>query len=428
MENLQIKVYSVSELTYAIKSILESKFNFISIKGEITNLRVQASGHIYFSLKDDHAQISSVLFKGNTKNLKSLPKNGDQVIVHGEISVYPPRGNYQIIIRELEYLGVGELLLKLHALKEKLLQLGWLDQKNKKALPSHPKRIGVVTSPSGAVIQDILNVLKRRFSNFHLILNPVKVQGEGAAEEIAQAIDDFNKYNLADVLIIGRGGGSLEDLWAFNEEIVAKSIFESKIPIVSAVGHETDVTIADLVADIRAPTPSAAAEIIIKEKTQILENLKNYHLQIAKNLYHQAQSYRLKLNNFKKHPLFSSPYILLSKHMQQIDDIKSNLEYSLNHIVEQFLRDKKTLETLQNHLKNSISLIIERNKEKIEKLISHLSSINPKNLLKKGYSILLSEKLGKVIFSIKDIAEDDKIKAIVSDGNILATINRIEKK
>ncbi len=220
------KVLSVSELTSTIKRILEPNFSSICVRGEISNFKLQSSGHLYFTLKDDGSQISAALFRGNAARLSRMPKEGDQVIASGQISLYAPRGQYQIVVRDIQFLGVGELLLKLHELKNTLEKRGWFSTEYKKALPKFPRRIGVVTSPTGAVIQDILHVLKRRFSGFQVILNPVKVQGEGAAEEIAQAIQDINHHDLADLLIIGRGGGSIEDLWAFNEEIVAKAIFE----------------------------------------------------------------------------------------------------------------------------------------------------------------------------------------------------------
>ena len=222
-----MKILSVSELTQEIKRQLETNFRSISVKGEISNLKVQTSGHIYFTLKDKDAQISAVLFKGSTKSLSRLPKEGDQIVALGELTVYSPRGSYQLLVRELQYQGVGELLTQLHERKNRLQALGYFAKERKKKLPSFPKTIGVITSPTGAVIQDILHILQRRHSGFHLILCPVKVQGEGAKEEIAKAIYDFNRYKLADVLIVGRGGGSLEDLWAFNEEIVIEAIFRS---------------------------------------------------------------------------------------------------------------------------------------------------------------------------------------------------------
>lgn len=434
------KVLTVSELTLAIKSILEKNFTFVSLQGEISNFKCQSSGHMYFSLKDDASQISCVLFKGNSISLKKLPKDGDQIIAEAELSVYPPRGNYQLIIRKLSFLGVGELLFKLHELKEKLKQRGWFDKIHKKPLPLLPKTIGVVTSPTGSVIQDIINVLKRRFANFHLILNPVKVQGAAAAEEIAKAIEDFNKYNLADVLIVARGGGSLEDLWAFNEEIVAKAIFESKIPIISAIGHETDISIADFVADIRAPTPSAAAEIVVKEKQHFLETLENYKMQILKQLVHLTNNLKIKLNYYQKHPYFSSPYNIAGQQMQMLDDIKNLIDVSIR---QKLNRQKEILTLLLNQLKslnpkskietkkNQLSSFRERldmvlknildiKKERLIKLSSHLEATDPKNLLAKGYSILFNEKETSIILSINDIAENQRFSALVSDGKIYA--------
>lgn len=330
---------TVSQLTNAIKLSLESTFPAILLQGEITNFKVQSSGHLYFSLKDANAQISAVMFKGEASLLKIMPKAGDQVVVKAELSVYPPKGNYQLVVRELSYAGLGELLLKLEELKVKLHQLGWFKTSRKKPLPKFPRCIGVVTSPTGAVIQDILNVLKRRFSGFHLILNPVKVQGEGAAQEIAQAIEQFNRHQLVDVMIVGRGGGSLEDLWAFNEEIVAAAIYHSKIPVISAVGHETDHCIADYVADVRAPTPSAAAEIVIAEKSQQLDYLSTLHKRIRQTVAHQVQKNRTLLNAFLKHPVFTHPHSMIELRMQKLDDTRIDLEQS----VRQQLQRKRDL-------------------------------------------------------------------------------------
>ena len=279
------EILTVTQLSQALKMHIETRFPAIAVQGEVSNLKEQASGHLYFTLKDAQAQISAVLFKTNGRAVEKLPKNGDQILVRGEINVYPPRGYYQIIVRELSFVGVGALLLKLHEMKLKLQERGWFDKAHKKPLPKYPKTIGVVTSATGSVIQDILHILSRRLNKFHLILNPVKVQGETAAEEIAEAITQFNRYALADVLIIGRGGGSLEDLWAFNEEKLAKAIFDSQIPIICAVGHETDYCIADFVADVRAPTPSAAAEIVSVEKMQQLLFLSQAKTRIHHNVF-----------------------------------------------------------------------------------------------------------------------------------------------
>ncbi|MBN2478993.1 MAG: exodeoxyribonuclease VII large subunit [Parachlamydiales bacterium] len=446
MQTTSNTVLTVSELTIEIKNLLEGNFRYVSLKGEISNFKKQSSGHLYFSLKDENAQIFCAMFKGNAYSLASLPKDGDQVIIEGEISVYPPRGNYQIIVRKLSFSGVGQLLLKLHELKEKLKNLGWFEKDLKKKLPLLPKKIGVVTSPTGAAIQDILNILKRRFSNFHLILNPVKVQGEGAKEEIAQAINQFNEHNLVDVIIVGRGGGSIEDLWAFNEEIVAKAIFESKIPIISAVGHETDITISDYVADKRAPTPSAAAEIVLKEKKLILDSFDNYKNQLYKNLSYYLKSYRQKLENFSKNPYLSSTYTIFGSKIQQLDEIKPSIEIAIKKNIQ---KQKELLKILSNQLKNikpqnQIKAIqdqlkifkkrlilglfakINLEKERFFKLINHLKSIDPKNLLKKGYSICFNEKTSSIILSIKDIAESDKFSVLLSDGKIYGVVK--EKK
>ena len=246
---------SITELTQAIKKAIEPPFRNLYLKGEVSNFKRQSSGHLYFSLKDAESQISAVMFRGDAATLQVLPKNGDHVEIRGDLSVYPPRGSYQVVVRYLRPKGVGALLLKLDELKRKIHKKGWFGKEHKRPIPSLPRRIGIITSPTGAAIQDILHVLGRRFANVHVIINPVRVQGTDAAGEIVQAIEQCNRYQLADVLIVGRGGGSLEDLWSFNEESVAKAIYESEIPIIAAVGHETDHTIAEYVADVRAPTP-----------------------------------------------------------------------------------------------------------------------------------------------------------------------------
>ncbi len=442
-----MKVFTVSELTTAIKSILEPNFRAITVRGEISNFKLQSSGHLYFSMKDAGSQISAVLFKGSAASLSRMPKEGDQVIAKGEISLYVPRGQYQIVIRELQFLGVGELLLKLHQLKEQLGARGWFAPERKKALPKLPKRIGVVTSPTGAVIQDILHVLTRRFAGFHVILNPVKVQGEGAAQEIAQAIADFNRYGLADVLIVGRGGGSIEDLWAFNEEIVAKAIFESSIPVISAVGHETDFTIADWVADVRAPTPSAAAEIAIAEKANLLKILNQAQQQGRQRLLQQIGQYRQRLLALQKHPLLSSPYTLLAQPIQQLDALRSEFEDSFRRRLEQqqtrleslgrqmellkpsaqIAQLKERLSSFLPRFEQAMSQAVRQPKERLQRLTDHLCSIHPKNLLKKGYTILFSEKGDSIILSAKEIQVSQKFTALMHDGRVAATANHVEE-
>jgi len=328
-------VLTVSQFTNAIKLSLESTFPLVWVQGEVSNCKLQSSGHLYFSIKDAQAQLSVVMFKGDVSLLKKLPKDGDHVILKGGLNVYPPSGKYQLIARELRWVGLGELLLKLEELKVKLHQKGWFKSTHKKPLPKLPQRIGVVTSPTGAVIQDIVNVLTRRFKGFHLILYPVKVQGDGAAQEIAQAINDMNRFDLVDVMIIGRGGGSIEDLWAFNEEIVAEAIYNSRIPIISAVGHETDHCIADYVADVRAPTPSAAAELVIVEKKQQVQHVELLQKRIRDAFMQYAKQCRLQLHRILKQPVLSSPYTLLAPWMQKLDHLKDDVDQNMMRFLQQ---------------------------------------------------------------------------------------------
>lgn len=420
---VQTQVFSVTELTLAIKKQIETRFPAVQVQGEITNFKEQASGHLYFTLKDSQSQISAVLFRGNAQSLTRLPKNGDQVIVQGEISVYAPRGNYQLIIRHLQYAGVGELLLKLHALKNKLEGLGWFDKSRKKPLPESPKTIGVVTSPTGAVIQDIINILSRRHASFHLILNPVKVQGDGAALEIAAAIDYFNAHQLADVLIVGRGGGSLEDLWAFNEEIVAQAIFRSKIPIISAVGHETDYSISDFVADLRAPTPSAAAEIVMAATEEHLKHLSQMEKRFNQTIDHLLKTYQTKLDAVRKQPILSSPFAILGNAAQRLDDLSEEMTQAIQR---ELATKKLKLEGLKKQLSALDPLVkINHLQQKLSQLTAHLKAIDPKNLLTKGYSILFRENTPSVIFSSREVQPGENIRVVLKDGSIKAKVYEV---
>lgn len=439
----QAEIISVSQLTASIKQKLESNFAFLSVRGEVSNLRKQASGHVYFTLKDADAQISAVLFRGNASRLSKLPKEGDKIVIRGELSVYAPRGNYQIIIREVEFSGEGELLKRLLECKKQLESLGWLDSALKKPLPKFPKTIGVVTSPTGSVIQDILHVLKRRFSGFHLILNPVRVQGEEAAAEIAAAIKDFNHHELADVLIVGRGGGSLEDLWPFNEKIVAKAIHESKIPIVSAIGHETDFTIADFVSDVRAPTPSAAAEIVMGEKAGVLLQLEKAKTRMLQTIQGHLRSAKKMVETLSKQPPLLAPYTLLGPYLQKMDDLQEDLQTSIQQVLaqsrmrltalkkqKQLLNPSSQLALLRRNFSKcdrelfwAASKQIERKKERLSKLSEHLMAIDPRNLLKKGFSIVFHEKNDSVILSTEEVEPAEILRIQMSDGQLRVKVD-----
>ncbi len=412
-----MSIYSVSELTHEIKKNLEKSFSSIKVKGEVTSLRKQASGHIYFSLKDKDSQVSAVLFQGTAKGLERPPRDGDQIVIEGELSVYPPKGSYQIIVRKVEFDGVGDLLIKLHQLKLELKDLGYFNPARRKPLPKLPKRIGVVTSPTGAVIQDIINVLKRRLHSFHLLLNPVKVQGAGSAAEIAQAIDDFNLHNLADVLIVGRGGGSLEDLWPFNERIVADAIYRSKIPIISAVGHETDFCIADFVADVRAPTPSAAAEIVSKETIAIkteLDRTKSAMAQLLRHLleisYQKVDDARDNLDQQWRHQIGRLKSLLKSKR-SELNSLLPSRQVALQ---------KARLEAVKKQF-TQINQIISKKRTALKYITEHLYAIHPKTTLKKGYCICFSENKESAIIRAKDITVPQNISLLFYDGEVKST-------
>ncbi len=439
---MQVSILTVSELTQEIKKQLEGRFPYVAVRGELSNCKAQSSGHLYFTLKDQEAQIAAVLFRGSLSSLSRPPKEGDQVIVKGEVSLYAPRGQYQLIARHIEYVGVGQLLQKLHELKLKLQERGWFDAQRKQKLPKFPKTIGVVTSPTGAVIQDILHILKRRLGSFHLILNPVRVQGEEAAGEIAQAIKDFDKHCLADLLIVGRGGGSLEDLWPFNEESVAEAIFHCRIPIVSAVGHETDFCIADFVADLRAPTPSAAAEIVSVEKKGLRLELAKTSLRLSQAIYSQLRLQKKGLATLLKTSLLSSSQTLLSTYYQKIDESKNDgdeaiaqfllqwrlklertvHQYELLDPRKQIAEARRRLRYYQNAVTLAFTQLVKTKKEKVGQLLSHLNATHPHHLLKKGYAIVFREKEGSVILSSKEIEVKERLRIQLGQGELIAEV------
>ncbi|HUO35681.1 MAG TPA: exodeoxyribonuclease VII large subunit [Candidatus Acidoferrum sp.] len=323
------KVWKVSELTSRIAGMLEREFPDVWIEGEVSNYRPAQSGHLYFTLKDSSAQIRCVCFRDQARGLKFRPEDGLQVILRGAIGVYEPRGEYQVYVSYIEPAGLGALQLAFEQLKKKLAAEGLFDETRKKPLPVLPRRIGVVTSPTGAAIRDILRVLKRRFPNVHLLLFPVKVQGEGAAGEIAEAVRYFNRAKAADVLIVARGGGSLEDLWAFNEEVVARAIAGSEIPVITGVGHETDFTISDFVADLRAPTPSAAAEIVVRSRQEFERHLAESERRLIDRMRYRILRSRQRVQELAAHRGFRQLEVLVRRRRQQVDEMSSSLAIGL---------------------------------------------------------------------------------------------------
>ncbi|MGB6391251.1 MAG: exodeoxyribonuclease VII large subunit [Candidatus Acidiferrales bacterium] len=323
------KVWKVSELTSRIGHLLEGSFPDVWIEGEVSNFHSAQSGHLYFTLKDARAQIRCVCFRDNVRGLKFRPEDGLHVTVRGSLGVYEPRGEYQVYVSVIEPVGLGALQLAFEQLKKRLADEGLFDQARKKALPMLPRRIGVITSPTGAAIRDILRVLQRRFANVHVLIYPVKVQGDGAAAEIVAGLRHFNAARSVDVLILARGGGSLEDLWAFNEEILARAIAASPIPIITGVGHETDFTIADFVADLRAPTPSAAAELVVRSRQEFDRLIAESQRRLMQQMKYLLSERRHRLRDLQSHRAFRQPELLLRRRRQQVDDLSSSLAVGL---------------------------------------------------------------------------------------------------
>lgn len=385
------RVITVSELTRQIKQSLESEYPRIWLEGEISNFKHHTSGHLYFTLKDEGAQLSAVMWRTRVANLNFAPEDGMKVIVRGSITVYPPRGNYQIDIEQIQPVGIGELQIAFERLKQKLNAEGLFDAGMKKPIPEYPESIGIITSETGAALQDILSVLSRRQPSVDVVLAPVRVQGAGAAEEIAAAIKLMNLQHNVDVLIVGRGGGSLEDLWAFNEEIVARAIFASTIPVISAVGHEVDFSIADFVADLRAPTPSAAAEIAVKDRNEVLDHITSLCYTMRETINIQLDNFRKRIENVLSSYSFNRPRDLIREYTQRIDELDRTLDTSFSYISKS-----------ANQRYNSFT--------------QRLYALNPENVLKRGYSIVRKEK--SVISHARSLHKGDSAEIQFHDGII----------
>ena len=395
------KLFTVSEITRKIRASLEYDFSNISIVGEISNIRKPSSGHVYLTLKDRNAQLQAVVFRNTANKIKFELKDGMEIISFGSITVYEPRGQYQIIIDQIEPKGIGALQLAFQQLKEKLEKEGLFDVSRKKPIPFIPQKIGIVTSPTGAAIKDILNIIERRFANVEILLYPVKVQGDGAAEEIAEAIVELNKLPDIDVIIAGRGGGSLEDLWAFNEEVVARSIYNSIIPVISAVGHEIDITIADLVADKRALTPSEAGELVVPQKDLLLNILEKCKLRLFQSLTNKLKLSKDKLAGVANSYAMRQPFDKFHRLQQRLDEFAQRLNLNITH-----------------------ALNTER--EKLSGIAGKLESLNPLSVLKRGYTITTKLENNKPLREVKDIDKGDKIKTRFSKGSVISAILSIE--
>ena len=390
-------VLTVSDITRQIKQSLETSFPRIWIQGEISNFKQHTSGHLYFTLKDEGAQLSAVMWRSRVANLTLVPEDGMKVIARGSITVYPPRGNYQIDCDQIQPVGIGELQLAFERLKKKLAAEGLFDPGQKKPIPEYPEHIGIVTSQTGAALQDIRSVLLRRFPSVEVILAPVRVQGIGAAEEIAAAINDINRYGKVDVMIVGRGGGSLEDLWAFNEEVVARAIYDSRIPVISAVGHEIDFSIADFVADLRAPTPSAAAELVVKDRSELIEVLRNMWYTIHRSVEDRVSSLRDSVAGFVTSYAFNRPKDLLRESSQRVDELERGLLVASSHLLQ----------------------LAERNQRALGQ---RLESLSPKSVLMRGYTIVRKE--GEIVVSSDDLDKGDVATLQFHDGTVTTRVEQ----
>jgi exodeoxyribonuclease VII large subunit len=436
-------ILTVSELTQEIKNILELKFFDIWIEGEISNLRIPPSGHIYFTLKDDFSQIRAVLFKMQARTLRFVLQDGLHVVCRGRVSVYERRGEYQLILEEVEPKGIGALQLAFLQLKDRLEKEGLFDPAHKKPIPMIPQTIGIVTSPTGAVIRDMLHIIHRRFENIHILLHPVRVQGEGASLEIAKAIEDFNKRMNVDVIIVGRGGGSLEDLWSFNEEIVVRAIYHSKIPIVSAVGHETDYTISDFVADLRAPTPSAAAELVVREKREIKNTLHYLEERLENKILQTLQENRTNLSHLKK--MLTDPRKKIEEYFLRADDLVNRFRILTSWILKRkrerslHLSERLSLQNPIQRVKNlrlAISEIgkrlgqtmrysVEIQRQKVEGIFGKLGSLSPLSILQRGYSITRKFPSLQILRDAAHIREGDKVEVRLHKGTLLCGVEKV---
>lgn len=436
----QPKVYTVSEITEAIKQILESEFPLIWVEGEISNARRPLSGHLYFTLKDEKAQLGAILFKGQQRWLKFEPEDGLKVVCQGRITVYPPHGNYRLIVEHIEPKGYGALQLAFEQLKKRLEKEGLFEAALKKTLPLLPRRIAVVTSPTGAAIRDFLRVLLKKFPNVHVRIYPVKVQGEGAAEEIARAIYELNRLGWPEIIVVTRGGGSLEDLWAFNEEIVARAIYASDIPVVSAVGHEVDFTISDMVADLRAPTPTAAAEMIIQKREDIENFLTDAVGRLPRVLKKQLETNKLNLNHLMKR--LGSPKQRLDYYRLQLDDLSQSLFRAFGHIKERqhtnfnnlarsllLCHPGRQLQPYREQLRQKqreISLhflhLLRQKHQHLSQMEQSLKALNPLNVLKRGYALAFTSLGERLIKSINQVSPGTSMLVMVADGKIKAKV------
>lgn len=400
---IENNILTVTELNLYIKDIFESNpfLSSVTLKGEISNFKHHSTGHMYMSLKDETGVIRAVMFRYAAAGLDFKPENGMKVVVKGRVAVYERDGQYQVYIERMQRDGLGEKHIAFEKLKAKLSAEGLFDAKYKKPLPKYPKKIGIATAPTGAAIRDILNILSRRFKYSDVVLYPVLVQGQNAAESIVEAIEFFNREKYVDVMIIGRGGGSIEDLWAFNEEIVARAVFASEIPVISAVGHEIDFTISDFVADLRAPTPSAAAELVVPDKRELCDKFNNVLLRMNTCVKRAVENKKLTLKYFEDNSALKNVSLKINEKRMYLDSLISDLE-------------------------NSGINILSEKKRQLSVAVSKLDGLSPLGTLSRGFSLSFNAD-GGLLKSVSDVKENEKIDIRLSDGCITAKAEKVQK-
>jgi len=439
------KYKTITELNNYIKLLLDSNthLNLVYLKGEISNFKNHARGHLYFTLKDENSRLAAVMFAGNTKSLQFKPEDGMNVLVTGRISAYPQSGSYQIYVQDMQLDGIGNLYIEFEKLKEKLLKEGLFNKEHKKSIPRFPERIGVITADTGAAVRDIMSTIKRRYPLCEVVLFPTLVQGEFAAPNIVKQIEIADTYGC-DVLIVGRGGGSIEDLWAFNEEIVARAIYNANTPIISAVGHEPDFTIADFVADLRAPTPTGAAEMAVPTIGDINNLINQYKLRLNKNIKTLVNTKFIELYSLKNSFILKNPMSLYEIKEQKLDKLIDNLNRNINVIINSKKHDldisankiklispiniinnnQNKIKEIVTNINNLIDKKLNNTRHNLDYLINTLKLVNPLNILSNGYSLVKHND--KVIKSSKDLKKNDEINIKLYEGEIIGIVKEIK--
>lgn len=445
LESPSPKVYKVTELTKEIQNLLEDRFDFVWVEGEISNFSAPASGHFYMVLKDNKTQIRAVMFRLQARYLRFRPENGMHVLVQGRVGVYPPRGEYQVILDYMEPMGVGALALAFEQLKKKLAAEGVFDEDIKKPLPFLPQRVAVITSPSGAAIQDFLKIIRRRFSNIEITIVPVRVQGDGAGSDMVKALELVNRELDVDVIVLTRGGGSLEDLWAFNEEDLALAIRRSHIPVVSAVGHEIDMTISDLAADFRAPTPSAAAELLVIEKESLLDRLNEIKAHLLSGIRQEIRKYLQDLNHLANR--LKDPRKRLDETWMRLDEIHSRII----RLMDLAVRDRRNNIGAEEHallayspmnlvnatgqqlnfqttsLSRAMASLIREKQLSLSSLEKRMTDLSPLSILRRGYSITRTLPEKNVLKDTSGVEKGEQVQVLLAEGELTCRIEGLKK-